>query len=279
MPPRRPAAPQPVPAKPAPAKPTPLGPPQPPPQAESVVYGINAALALAKHRPEAILRVFHSPAVRLQVAPLLKAAAAHRRPYRELGTDELEKVAHTQHHEGVVVVASPVPLQSAEALFARLRPDGLYVAVDDVGNPHNLGAILRSAAYFGVAGLILPLTDRQASLSAAAVRIAQGGAEVVPAYGVPDLAATLRQMAARGVAPVAGDTRGGVNLRGFVWPRGVCLVMGNEGEGLATPVRAACGLRISIEGAGLVESLNVSVAAGVLLASAAARGQQDAPPK
>jgi TrmH RNA methyltransferase len=252
----------------------PHGPPSPPPSEESVVYGLNAALALARHRPSAIQRVLYQREVRDRLGPLLKATAAARRPYREVTADDLGKVARTTHHEGVVVVAAPLPLTDFEALLERTRPDALLVALDDVGNPHNLGAILRSAAYFGAAGLLVPHTERQAMLSPAAVRIAQGGAEVVPVCGVPDLGDALRRLAARGIVAVAADTRGGQSAARFAWPAGVCIVMGNEGVGLAAPARAACAQRVTIPGTGEVESLNVAVAAGVLLALAAARRER-----
>lgn len=242
-------------------------------RSEAVVYGLNAALALARHRPQALLRVFHHKDVRKQVAPLLKAAAAERRPYREVEAHELEKLAQTTHHEGVVVVAAPLPLIDLPTLLSRWQAGGLYVALDEIGNPHNLGAILRTAAYFGAAGLIVPESARQATLSAAAVRVAQGGAEVVPVCGVPDLAAALQRLAERGVAAVAADTRGGVPLAGFVWPAAVCVVMGNEAVGLRPEIRARCTHRLTIAGGGEVESLNVSVAAGILIAAAAGRAR------
>jgi TrmH RNA methyltransferase len=274
MSPRRP--PETRPPRPRLAKPTasrsPASPPGPVAEApESVVYGLNAALALARHRPTAIIRVLYQREVRDRLGPLLKATAAARRPYREVEPEALEKVARTTHHEGVVVVAAPLAMAAFEALLVRARPDALFVALDDVSNPHNLGAILRSAAYFGVAGVLVPQTERQALLSPAAVRVAQGGAEVVPVCGVPDLAAALRQLSARGVVAVAADTRGGQSAARFAWPKGVCIVMGNEGEGLAAEARAACAHRVTIPGTGEVESLNVAVAAGVLLALAAGR--------
>lgn len=238
---------------------------------ETVVYGMNAALALARHRPEAILRVLYHADVRMAVGPLLKAAAAGRKPYREVQAEDLQKVAQTTHHEGVVVVSTPLGLVPFDTLLADLKPDALVLALDEIGNPHNLGAILRSAAYFGAAGVLFPVSDRQATLSAAAVRVAQGGAEVVPCCGVADLPETLRALAARGITPVAADTRGGTPASHFAWPRGVCLVLGNEGEGLRRFVRDACPQRVTVEGTGAVESLNVSVAAGVLLAFAATR--------
>jgi TrmH RNA methyltransferase len=237
-------------------------------ETESTVYGVNAALAVAALRPDAILRVFHVPAVRLRVAPLLKAAAAHRRPYREVPDSELERIAKTVHHEGVVVVCRPLPLLDEARLFGTPLTAPLYVALDEVGNPHNLGAILRSAAFFGAGAMLFPREGRSAHVSAAATRIAQGGAERVPCYAVTDLATTLRRLSQGGVQVVGADTRGGVALARFVWRRPTCVVLGNEGEGLSKTVRAACSGLVSIPGDGGVESLNVSVAAGILLAAA-----------
>lgn len=247
------------------------GPSPPPATDESVVYGLNAALALARHRPFAIQRVLYQRDVRDRLGPLLKATAAARRPYREVTAEDLEKVARTTHHEGVVVVAAPLPMIDFDTLLGRTRSDALLVALDDVGNPHNLGAILRSAAYFGAAGVLVVQSGRQAMLSSAAVRIAQGGAEVVPVCAVSDLGDALHRLTARGIVAVAADTRGGQSATRFAFPAGVCIVLGNEGAGLAAEARAACAQRITIPGTGEVESLNVAVAAGVLLALAAAR--------
>ena len=237
--------------------------------AESTVYGVNAALAVASHRPTAVLRVFHTAKTRKVVAPLLKLAAAQRRPYREVPDTELERIAKTLHHEGVVVVCRPLPLRTEAELNARPVDAPLYVALDEVGNPHNLGAILRTAAFFGAGAMLFPRDARSAHLSAAATRVAQGGAERVPCVGVDDLASALRTLARRGVQIVGADTRGGTPLERFVWRRPTCVVMGNEAQGLSKAVRAACTGLVSISGSGGVESLNVSVAAGILIAQAA----------
>lgn len=237
--------------------------------AESTVYGVNAALAVATHRPTAILRVFHTTKTRQRVAPLLKLAAAHRRPYREVPEAELERIAKSVHHEGVVVVCRALPLRAEADLFTAPHSAPLYVALDEVGNPHNLGAILRTAAFFGAGAMVFPREGKSAHLSAAATRIAQGGAERVPCIGVDDLPATLRRLAQRGVQVVGADTRGGAPLHLFEWRRPVCVVMGNEAQGLSKAARAACTGLVSIAGGGGVESLNVSVAAGILVAQAA----------
>lgn len=236
---------------------------------EAVVYGLRAALAVAEHRPAAIRRVFHHEKLRRDIGPLLKAAAAHRRPYREVTREELKKLAGGVHHEGVVVFADPLPLRDLSTL--ELPPDALVLALDDVGNPHNMGAILRSCAWFGVHALVVPRTDGQAALSAAAVRVAQGGAEVVPVVAVDDLPAALVILRGRGLRVVGADQRARPLEFTRPLPRPLCLVLGNESRGLHGATQTACDFRISIPGSGPVESLNVSVAAGILLAAASVR--------
>lgn len=235
---------------------------------ETEVYGLNAALALGRHRPEAIVRVLHTRDVRRQIGPLLSATAKRRRPYREVTDDDLRRVAKTRHHEGVVVVAEPPPLRPLEPALRALRKDAVLVALDRVGNPHNLGSILRSAAWFGAAGVLLPRDDQQARLSGAAMRVAQGGAEVVPCFDVRSLPEALAALNEAGVHTIAADQRGRRAALAGPWPTPACIVLGSEGEGLRPEVDRACRKQVVVPGTGAVESLNVAVTAGILLAAA-----------
>ncbi len=237
---------------------------------ESVVYGLRAALAVAKHRPTAIRRVFHHRKLRQEVGPILKAAAASRRPYREVDKDELTRIAGGVHHEGVVMYTDPLPL-IVDMSILEFGPESVLLALDAVGNPHNVGAILRSAAWFGIDAVIIPHTEGQASLSAAAVRVAQGGAEVVPVVAVDDLPAALVMLRGRGLKIVGADQHAPPLDLTRPLPRPLCLVLGNESRGLQRATRTACDFRLAIPGNGPLESLNVSVAAGILLAAATVR--------
>lgn len=233
-----------------------------------VVYGVNAALAVAKHRPQTIQRVLHHRDRSEALAPLLKATAALRRPYREVDTEDLVRVARSQHHEGVVVViATRPPVMRLYEFLDRMPDDAVVLAMDAVGNPHNLGAILRSAAWFGAA-VLFASEPGQALLSPSAMRIAEGGAETVPICTVPELAPALQFMREQGITILGADQNAEDSIFRVPLPRPLCLVMGNETHGLSRPVRNIAHRLVSIPGTGAVESLNVSVSAGILLAAA-----------
>ncbi len=238
---------------------------------DAVIFGLRACLAVARHRPEAIRRAFHDEQRRRAVAPLLKATAAGRRPYREVEPDELARIAGSVHHEGVVVVCDPLPLLHVGDMLDGMPDDGVLLALDDVDNPHNHGAIVRSAAWFG-AGVLLGGVD--GPLNPAAIRVAQGGAELVPVAATRNLAGALRRLAERGVPIVGADQNADRRLLDRPLPRPVCLVLGNEAHGLSSAVRAVCTDTVRIGGTDAVESLNVSVSAGILLAAAMAGGDR-----
>nr|WP_272876115.1 RNA methyltransferase [Neoroseomonas soli] len=136
--------------------------------------------------------------------------------------------------------------------------------LDGIGNPHNLGAIARSAAFFGCRAMVLSGDPRQAGLSDAAFRTSEGGLEALEVFRAVDLPLALRALAP-GMLAIAAVPRGGVPP-GEV-PRGVplALVLGNEEDGLTPATVAACPVRVTLPAAGPVESLNVSVAAAVLI--------------
>lgn len=232
----------------------------------ATIYGLRAALAVGVHRPQAIQRVVYDAARRDALRSLLKVTASQRRPYREGTADDLAALAGTVHHEGVVVVADPLPLLALPALLARLPSNGLVVALDGVDNPHNVGAVLRSAAWFGVDAVLVGEGGGD-TLNPATVRVAQGGAEVVP-VAAAHLPRALEALRARGYAVLGADQNATIDALTDPPTRPVCLVLGGEAEGLSEDVRAACDVWVRVPGTGAVESLNVGVAAAILMARA-----------
>jgi TrmH RNA methyltransferase len=229
------------------------------------IAGLAAVAAVFAMRPQAVLRLFYMPTRRREAGPLCKLMAAARRPYREVPPDELARIAGTAHHGGIVAVTTPQDVPELAAPF----PPALLAArvlpvLDGVGNPHNLGAIARSAAFFGCTGLLLSGDPRQAGLSDAAYRTAEGGLEHLALRHAPNLAIALRAMAPR-FTTVAAVAEGGVPPEQLPRNKPFALVLGNEEQGPAPATIAACAHRLTLPGSGRVESLNVSVAAGVLI--------------
>ncbi len=231
------------------------------------LYGLNAIGAVFARRPAAIRKLYLSQARIPQLQPLLKWCVAHRVGYRVVDDeDELRKLAASTHHEGVVAdVLREAPLSLDAWLHA--LPDGPCCALwlDGVGNPHNLGAILRSAAHFGVSALLLP-ADSSLSLSGAAARVAEGGAEAVPMVRMGGAGEAIAQLRAAGFALAATVVRGGDDVFATRLPERLAYVLGAEGAGMGEALASACDLRVSIPGSGAVESLNVASATAVLLA-------------
>jgi TrmH RNA methyltransferase len=233
-----------------------------------ILYGLRAGLALFRRRPDDVLRVAFAPGVRAEVEALARSAAARRVPCEELPERELDRIAESTHHEGLVLLARPrrwaTPSDLGDALSRGVVKAA--VALDRVRNPHNIGAILRSAAFFGFEGALLGSPAPHPDLTPAAIRVAEGGAEELLVSRTTDLAHTLGKLRARGVRVVGADGHAEQAASGFPFRRPDVLVLGHEREGLGERVRAECDAFVAIRGGGAVESLNVAVAAGVLFA-------------
>mgnify|MGYP002777009806 CR=1 FL=1 len=229
------------------------------------IHGLNAVRAVHARRPQALRKLYLAEARIPQLQPLLKWCVAQRVGYRVVDPQDLQKLAASTHHEGVVADVlreDPQPLSSWLRDLAPGRCCALWL--DGVGNPHNLGAILRSAAHFGVAGVLVP--EGGAALSGAAARVAEGGAEHVPLVTTPDPAQALPALEAAGFTVVATVVDGGDDVFAAPLPARAVLVLGAEGAGMDRALAARCARRVSIPGTGAVKSLNVAAATAVLLA-------------
>lgn len=229
-------------------------------------YGLNAMQAVFAQRPEAIRKVYLTESRIPQLQPLLSWCVKNRIGYRVVEETDLGKLAASSHHEGVVADVLRVEPQDLPGWLQSL-PAGPALAIwlDGVGNPHNFGAILRSAAHFGV-GAILQPQDSTLAVSGAAARVAEGGAEKVPLVRLPDRNAALAALREAGFALAATVVRGGKDVFSTPLPQRLVYVLGAEGEGMDESLAAACDLRLSIPGTGAVESLNVAAATAVFLA-------------
>jgi len=199
-----------------------------------------------------------------RVKKLIDAARRARVSVRFVSREELDREAGTREHQGVVAVVGSKRYLDLEDLLAQAKQPALFVLLDGIEDPHNLGAILRTAYCAGADGVVLP-ERRAAGITPVAEKSSAGASEHLAVARVTNLNRALEQLKEAGVWLVGLDERGTqsfteVDLTG---PTGI--VLGGEGKGLHEQVRAKCDFLVSIPTAGAIRSLNVSVAAGVVL--------------
>ena len=233
---------------------------------EFILYGWNTCMSFFKNRPEDLCRLFFSKQRSSTLGSVKKWCAAHKLPYRELDARSLNKVASATHHEGIVMVVRPLEPSSIHPFISGgLGRNGVAVAVDRIGNTHNLGAILRTCAFFGAEGMVVSNQEGQARFTSSAARTAEGAMEITPIYQCTDLASILRDFIAGNVYVVGADLNANHSLYNIEIRFPCVLVLGSEQEGLSSRVKKHCNQVVHIPGMKKIQSLNVSVAAGVIL--------------
>jgi 23S rRNA (guanosine2251-2'-O)-methyltransferase len=232
-----------------------------------LVYGLHAVRAVIDRAPERLLELWMAePRHDARARDLKERAQGAGLKVQLVGSESLAKLAGDVAHQGVVAAVRPLKPWDEEALIAFLGtgPDPLLLVLDGVTDPHNLGACLRTADAAGVAAVIFP-KDRSASVDAVARKVAAGAAEFVPTVPVTNLARALGRLKEHGVWVVGTDGEADQTLYAADLNRPLALVLGAEGLGLRRLTRDSCDFLVRIPMAGQVESLNVSVAAGVAL--------------
>ena len=231
------------------------------------LYGLNACLAAFAKRPEALRKVYLTEARIPALKPVLAWCVKHRLGYRVVEDADLDKLTSSRHHEGVCfeMLRAP-PLELGELLAAQPKaPDAsLLLWLDGVGNPHNLGALLRSAAHFGVAGVIVPDTVVARCFRRRRARRRRRRRSSCRSRA-PDCAARATRCARTATLLAATVPRDGEPLYDAVLPPRLVLVFGAEGEGMSSALIESADLRITIPGSGAIESLNVAASVAVVL--------------
>ena len=245
-------------------------------KAEEKFHGVRACEALFTRRPGDVVRVYVTARRKPTFANLLEHCVRERKGFQIVDDENLERLTGSLHHEGIVILAKAVRRQDLAGLLHGIEAGtitGPLLYLDGVQNPHNLGSILRTAAHFGV-GAAIGAAGELPPLSAAAVRVAEGAAEHVPVVALANPGPDLVRLKKAGYQLVATTSHGGDAL----WTAPLAdasklvLVMGSEGEGVSRGIAKACDRTVRIPGTGLVESLNVSVACGIVLAEVRRRG-------
>ena len=231
-----------------------------------VLYGFHAVTVRLKTAPDSVIEV-HLDAQRRDARMRSFAQRATEAGAKVIDSDDarLCKLAGNDRHQGVVALVKPLPARhSLDDILDEASTQPLVLALDSVTDPHNLGACLRVADGAGVLAVIAP-TDHAVGLNATVAKVASGAAETVPYLMVTNLARALNELKERDVKVIgltddAEQTLYDIDLSGPL-----ALVLGAEGKGLRQLTRSTCDVLVKIPMAGAVESLNVSVAAGVCL--------------
>ena len=200
------------------------------------------------------------------VLSIRREAQKHGTPIKYVGRERLDQMSETGHHQGVIAYAAAVSYAELEDLFRKAeekKEDPFFIFQDNLEDPHNLGAIIRTANVAGAHGVVIP-KDRAVGLTATVAKASAGALNYTPVCKVTNLVQTIEKCKETGLwfvcADMDGEPMGKLDLKG---PIG--LVVGAEGEGVSRLVKEHCDLVASIPQHGEINSLNASVAAGVLM--------------
>lgn len=232
----------------------------------SLIYGFHAVMSRLRASPGTIREVYlHQERHDRRAQDLLRTAQAAGVRVILADRARLDGLIGSERHQGVVARVEPVRLPvDLDAVLENLSEPALLLVLDGVQDPHNLGACLRVADAMGAHGVIAP-KDRAVGLTATVRKVASGAAETVPFIAVTNLARTLRQLKDAGVWVVGATGEAEADLFGVRLNGPLAWVLGAEGEGLRRLTRETCDELVRIPMFGTVESLNVSVAAGICL--------------
>ncbi len=233
---------------------------------ETRIHGVNACKAFFAVRPQDLIRVYLTQARAPQFADVMKHCVNERLAYHIIPDDELARAAETDHHEGVCFLVRKRTTLTLDEWLATVPAKGSrrVLALENVGNPHNLGAILRTAAHFGVDAV---LVSAGAPIHSGAVaRTAEGGFEALTLVEYRDLQASFEKLTEAGFTLIATSGEAETGLFDQKLPKRAVIWFGEEHSGLSEFVLEHANMALKIPGSGAVESLNVSCAVAVVLA-------------
>lgn len=243
----------------------------------SVIVGRNPVREALERRAASVEKVLlQKGGGGAPVEAIRRLASEHGVPFQYVPAGKLNSLAKGLNHQGALAFAAPVAYHDVDEMLAAIAPDlqavqsqqPVLLLLDGIEDPYNFGAMLRSAVAAGVEGVIVP-KHGMAPLNAAALKASAGTAGRIPVARVTNLADQLYALKERGYWVVGADGEGEETVWTMDWDRPLALVMGSEGKGLHRRVAELCDYRVAIPMRGPAESLNVSVAAGILLFAAA----------
>lgn len=239
-------------------------------QKKQVVYGIHAVRHILEQSPESVTELWFKEDKRLsqELENLRRLASKNTIAIQRVNIKALEDKASSKQHQGVILVRKQQAIKNEKDLKcwldAHKEKNKLFLVLDNVQDPHNLGACLRTADAVGVDGVIVS-KDNSVRLTPVVIKVASGAADSVSFYTVTNLARTLRELKEQNIWLMGADGEAAQTLYEMDFTVSTALVLGSEGKGLRDSTRKQCDQLISIPMQGQVESLNVSVASGICL--------------
>jgi 23S rRNA (guanosine2251-2'-O)-methyltransferase len=232
------------------------------------VYGLHAVRALLARHAERVISVSIAEGREPKLAEIQSLAQAAGKPVKRLPAATFKQLFGDAVHQGVCVDVQPLaPWREEELIAALAKAEGkspMVLVLDGVQDPHNLGACLRTADACGALAVVIP-KDRAVQMNATVRKVAAGAAETTPVAVVTNLARALRLLKDAGLWIVGADAEGPKLAHETDLSGPIALVMGAEGAGLRQLTRDTCDFLVRLPQQGSVESLNVSVATGMLL--------------
>ena len=243
---------------------------------ELAVCGFATVKKLEKNHPEKIRRLYFTAELAPKFGGLCKKLAQNHGIYNQKPATDLEKLSGTVHHQGVVAMIDMPDIQplDSDITDSWIENGEDAVLLDRIGNANNFGAIVRSAAFFGIKNVIIPLDEAQSSITTSSYRVAEGGMEYVNIYSVQSSARLLEAMKGKMIR-VGTDlkaTKTTADMKSIRNGKPILVVLGNEEHGISDAVRSNCDQLVIIPWGGmnggqkesLVDSLNVAQAASII---------------
>ena len=230
------------------------------------IHGFHTVTSRLRQRAEGVYEIFIDAERRdMRVKDLVQLAETHGVRIVQANAQRLDGMTGGTKHQGVAARVDDLRLShSLDDILDALTEPPLLLVLDGITDPHNLGACLRTADAAGVHAVVAP-KDRAVGLNATVTKVASGAAETVPFITVTNLARTLKELKERDIWVIGTAEDASTSLYAPGMGRGLALVLGAEGEGMRRLTRETCDELRAIPMAGSIESLNVSVAAGVCL--------------
>lgn len=235
---------------------------------ELAVCGFAAVKTLEKNNPQKIKRLYFSPEKAPLFGGLCKKLATKKIPYNQVEEKELEKICASVHHQGVVAMIDFPKLESiSKEVISKWQMNKEHaILLDRIGNANNFGAIIRSAAFFGIKNIIIPQDESQSFITTSSYRVSQGGMEFVNIYtcksSIDFIKGFKNQFVIIGTDLQA--KKSAYELQSISANKNALIILGNEENGISNEVRKACDELIIIPAKSSMDSLNVAQAASII---------------